>query len=65
MAEVLGMGHKLASSAQQMPRSQGHHQAPTGGHGRFLLPVSECEFALESALEDLTVSMGNSKNEET
>ena len=52
---LLGLG-----PAMQQPQQRRVPSSPTAagtpGLGRFLLPLSECEFALESAVDELLVS---------
>ena len=54
LAKQLGLG----VSTQQRPMG-GPALPPAAGRalGRFLLPLSECEFALESAIDDLQVRL--------
>eukprot|EP00854_Cymbomonas_tetramitiformis_P010763 gene10763-12734_t len=58
--DQLGIGFKGRGQPSRGAQAEGATTGPGGsggpGVGRFLLPVSECEFALESALEDLTVN---------
>lgn len=53
VAQLLGI---TLATPQQPPRGQPAAAAPFGGApgvGRFLLPISECEYALTTALEEI------------
>lgn len=51
VAKLLHLG--ITMSQQKLPGNS--PQPPGQGVGRFLLPLEECEFALETAIDELQV----------
>ena len=54
-AQIAKMLHLALSRSQQKVPGQSPHTAPGQGIGRFLLPLGDCEFVLESIIDDLQV----------
>lgn len=56
IAQLLGLGVAAPAASAAAPMAQPQAQSPNlnNRRNRFLMPISECEFTLNSTLEDLT-----------